>query len=529
MVIPAGVQSVDVMLVAFGNNGPENFRSYTATVTLTLDNDIPWAPLDPGNFVVGDSSNATVQISDNPTLEGTPYVVAYATSPAVYGGAYGPGYYISEWEDSYIGVVASGWPSTNTVNASFSGMATANDYWPGPGSLTVTLFTINPYSGYGAPAGSTFIAPVIGVDEDSEKTIQFTIGSGDGYVPGLWDAMSLTFAANTPSPTTVSVSPIDPDASQEGPSSGAFRISRTGDTSEPLTVTYDVSGSATPGVDYAPLAGSGGTGSVTIPAGANNVMLTVDPTGSGDPDGIYETVDLTLTPGANDGTANPTYIVGDNEEAEVTISPAQASPVQLLKMQFADAGTTQTHWDMWADDGSTQYLDSKWQWYDTNGNGKIDLAQGDHAWPVAYVRNTTMAVTAVFQLTGSMFTDAQTALQNGKLAVQGYGSDYTFLAKQSQISLNANSNQLTVRAVAADNSLPNEIAAYENLMLTWQLSLDGGTNWTAAGRSENPVYVLLSKPNLGNTNGTKTLYYTVVELGCQLGKSLTSAARCPTD
>ena len=45
-------------------------------------------------------------------------------------------------------------------------------------------------------------------------------------------------------------------ASEAGPVLGAFTLTRSGDTSQPLTVDYAVTGSATPDVDYVVLPGS---------------------------------------------------------------------------------------------------------------------------------------------------------------------------------------------------------------------------------------------------------------------------------
>ena len=63
-------------------------------------------------------------------------------------------------------------------------------------------------------------------------------------------------------PPVVTILASDPNASEIGPDTGAFTISRTGPTNDNLTVFYGVGGTAQPGVDYQPLAGH-----VTIPAG----------------------------------------------------------------------------------------------------------------------------------------------------------------------------------------------------------------------------------------------------------------------
>ena len=67
----------------------------------------------------------------------------------------------------------------------------------------------------------------------------------------------------------VTIEAIDWTASESGESTGAFRVSRTGDTGAALTVYYEVSGTADEDDYHETLADPNtGIGSVTIPAGA---------------------------------------------------------------------------------------------------------------------------------------------------------------------------------------------------------------------------------------------------------------------
>lgn len=95
-----------------------------------------------------------------------------------------------------------------------------------------------------------------------------------------------------------------------GPKNAAFTVHRWGDTIEDLTVTYDVSGTATNGVDYVPLSGS-----VVIPAGQRHAEITVIPIDDGPPD-ISSTVLVKLTGATN-------YIVGYPQRAAVLIIDSQ--------------------------------------------------------------------------------------------------------------------------------------------------------------------------------------------------------------
>jgi hypothetical protein len=91
-----------------------------------------------------------------------------------------------------------------------------------------------------------------------------------------------------------------------GPKNAAFTVHRWGDTNEDLTVTYQVGGSASNGVDYVPLPGT-----VVIPAGQRLAEITVVPIDDGPPD-ISSTVLIKLAGGTN-------YVVGYPQKAAVLI------------------------------------------------------------------------------------------------------------------------------------------------------------------------------------------------------------------
>ena len=75
-----------------------------------------------------------------------------------------------------------------------------------------------------------------------------------------------------------------------GPKNATFSVYRTADTNGALTVTYAIGGTASNGVDYVALPGT-----VTIPAGQRQAMISVVPLDDGPPD-RNSTVILRLTP-----------------------------------------------------------------------------------------------------------------------------------------------------------------------------------------------------------------------------------------
>jgi hypothetical protein len=95
-----------------------------------------------------------------------------------------------------------------------------------------------------------------------------------------------------------------------GPKNALFEVRRFGDCSQPLTVTYKASGTATNGVQYVAL-----TGSVNIPAGDAYAVIPLVPIDDGRPD-INRTAILTLTVSSNQPLA---YAVGRPSAAAALI------------------------------------------------------------------------------------------------------------------------------------------------------------------------------------------------------------------
>jgi YD repeat-containing protein len=117
----------------------------------------------------------------------------------------------------------------------------------------------------------------------------------------------------TVSQPSVTVAATDANASEQGSDPGVFTVSRAGGTSQPLTVGYAVSGTATNGADYATLSGT-----VTIPVGASSQTVIVTPVDDTAVEGS-ETVTLTLS-------ANAAYAVGAPSSATVTVADNDTNP-----------------------------------------------------------------------------------------------------------------------------------------------------------------------------------------------------------
>jgi len=122
-----------------------------------------------------------------------------------------------------------------------------------------------------------------------------------------------------------------PNSTTEGSAtSGLFTISRTGDTTNPLTVDFTTGGTATSGSDYTTPA-SFATNSVVIPAGQSTVSIAISAIDDTDVEPV-ETVSVTLSASANYtlGTGTSSITINDND------TPI---PVTLIH-QIQGSGTT---------------------------------------------------------------------------------------------------------------------------------------------------------------------------------------------
>jgi thermitase len=152
----------------------------------------------------------------------------------------------------------------------------------------------------------------------------------------------------------VTVTAPAPQATEAGPTSGTFLISRTGSTGAPLTVHFALVGSASAGTDYVSIPAT-----VTIAAGASSIAITVTPI-----DDVAfesnESVVLTLT-------ADAAYGIGVPSEAVITIVsndlPPDLTVTSVTAPATAGAGSDVVVSDTTANQGTGPALASTTGFY----------------------------------------------------------------------------------------------------------------------------------------------------------------------
>jgi hypothetical protein len=119
---------------------------------------------------------------------------------------------------------------------------------------------------------------------------------------------------------TVSIEATDPVASEPGDATvvdtAEFRVRRTGDLTQPLTVDFAIQGSAQNGVDYSKLSGE-----ITIEAGRTSASILVNPLPDQLVEGVEDVVLTLMPPSSPVASRGPCarYFVGSPTVARATI------------------------------------------------------------------------------------------------------------------------------------------------------------------------------------------------------------------
>jgi acetyl esterase/lipase len=185
-------------------------------------------------------------------------------------------------------------------------------------------------SGSGIPAR---LVPVQGAGHGGsafDKTANLQI------VYGFLDSILLGLSPLTAGPPTepsggssgpVTLTTSDRFAAESGPDGGGrITFTRSAGTAFPLTVTYAVSGTATPGDDYAALSGS-----VTIPAGQASADVDVTPLD----DNLFETGETVIVSIGTAGSSSASVVIRDVEPVRPVVAVSMSD---LDAAEPSDAG-----------------------------------------------------------------------------------------------------------------------------------------------------------------------------------------------
>lgn len=295
----------------------DNFAEGPETIILQLGQSTFYVP--------GASTAATVVINDDDTS--FPKVSLSATAGSTVEGTASP----ASFTISRSGV------TTSVLNVGYTVSGTAvngTDFTTLSGTATIPI------------GASSTVVEVTSIDDSTAEALETVILRINNGVNYLADPLTLTATVNVVDDDvqTVTVSATDANAAEVDltvpgaqADTGTFVITRSGDSTAPLTVYYAVSGThnagvpATHGVDYDALAGM-----LTIPAGQTQASVTILPRFDNFGEGP-ENVVLRL------GSGSTLYQVGAASSAVVTIADNAADKPQVDVVQTSNAAEPSTN------------------------------------------------------------------------------------------------------------------------------------------------------------------------------------------
>lgn len=164
---------------------------------------------------------------------------------------------------------------------------------------------------------------------EGKETVQLILQSDASYTLGNAKSAAVNITDNDK--PTISIIASDFSAVETAPGApsnpGQFTLSRSGNTSASLSVSYLMSGAAVNGQDYDSL-----TGSVTFAAGSSTAVVNINPINDGVNEGS-EAVTLTLK-------SNKQYILDQNNSATISINDPSggASTTDWFSQNLKDTG-----------------------------------------------------------------------------------------------------------------------------------------------------------------------------------------------
>ncbi|GBL10997.1 poly(beta-D-mannuronate) C5 epimerase 5 [Microcystis aeruginosa Sj] len=201
-----------------------------------------------------------------------------------------------------------------TVNYTLGGTATLNTDYTRTGTTNTVTFAA------GSATATVTVDPTADTTVESDETVALTLATGTGYTVGTTTAVTGTIN-NDDTRVTLAVSPAS--VTEDGTTNLVYTFTRTGVTTNALTVNYTLGGTATLNTDYTR---TGTTNTVTFAAGSSTATVTVDPTADTTVESD-ETVALTLATGTGYTVGTTTAVTGtiNNDDTRVTLAVSPAS------------------------------------------------------------------------------------------------------------------------------------------------------------------------------------------------------------
>ncbi|WP_211335098.1 autotransporter domain-containing protein [Thiocapsa rosea] len=200
-----------------------------------------------------------------------------------------------------------------TVTYSLSGSAVAGvDFAPLPGTLVIPA---------GQSSATISVTPLPGNPGDPDADLIVTVQPGQGYAVGA-PASATVVIRGRPALPEASITAVS-NASKETATRGEYIVNLSRPAGEDVTIFYNLSGSATPGVDFEPLSGT-----VRVLAGQASAPIGVIPI-SGEQGSPDTELTASLQPGEG-------YVIGTPASATLSITGRAGLPLALTVVSGND-------------------------------------------------------------------------------------------------------------------------------------------------------------------------------------------------
>ncbi|WP_396754587.1 beta strand repeat-containing protein [Microcystis aeruginosa] len=253
-----------------------------------------------------------------------------------------------------------------TVNYTVGGTATFSTDYTQSGAATFTITTGTVTFAANATTAKVTIDPTADTIVESNETVALTLAAGTGYTVGTTTPVTGTINDDEPPIINLAVSPAS--VTEDGTTNLIYTFTRSGLTTNSLTVNYTLGGTATLNTDYTR---TGTNNTVTFAAGSSTATVTVDPT----PDTIVEsneTVILTLAAGTGYTVGTTTPVTGTITNASAT--GQYASSVIAFSSQYSSSSWSAEQ--ALGQPNTFSYGDIPTSWAPSTSNGDGD-AQAD--------------------------------------------------------------------------------------------------------------------------------------------------------
>jgi len=310
-------------------------------------------------------SSVTVEVSpkDDALLEGDETMIVSIGAGTTYlidGAAKSDTIMISDDEVPTVAIVAT---APNAAEPTTKGLFTVSRTGPTTKALTVDLTVGGSATNgtdddsidtsitiaAGKASATITVNPTDDTSVEGKETVTLGLKQSDSYETND-DLDTATVTIKDDDKPSITIAASDKDAAEEDTAGGTFTITRTGVTTEALTVNLAITGTATNGTDYTKLLTA-----VTIDAGDKTATLDVTPVDDSTVE-VDETVIATVA-------ANANYVVGTDKSATVTIAENDLPTVTFTSkdLKASEPGTDKATLTVTRNGPTTDSMDVKYE------------------------------------------------------------------------------------------------------------------------------------------------------------------------